>query len=368
MRAERNSAFWLALNYLVTGGLLSAGKALRYFDSPEKLFHAEKDWLDSVNLSELAQQKILSGELNDRASRELEKLKEKEYTLLTFEDNRYPQILREIVEPPLVLYCYGQAEVTSWAAVAVVGSRRPSAYGRTIAEKLAEELAATGIVVVSGLARGIDTQAHRGALQSGRTIAVLGSGLERLYPRENQMLAERIAEKGAVVSEFPLEAEPLNYHFPLRNRVISGLTLACVVIEANRKSGALITARLALDQGREVMAVPGPVTSELSQGTNFLIKYGAKLVESSEDVISELPSPWKEVALSQLVARRQRVPELEDREKKVFEALPEDTVIHIDELSDKIQMTVAELLTILLSLEMRELVVQEAGKFFRRRV
>lgn len=368
MRTERNSAFWLALNYLVTEGFLSAGKALHYFDSSEKLFDAEKDWLWSINLSESARKKILSGELKDWACLELEMLREKEYTLLTFEDKQYPQILREIVEPPLVLYCYGQAEVTGWAAVAVVGSRRPSAYGRTVAERLAEELAATGLVVVSGLARGIDTQAHRGALRSGRTIAVLGSGLDRMYPKENRMLAERIAEKGAVVSEFPLEAEPLHYHFPLRNRVISGLALACVVVEASRKSGALITARLALDQGREVLAVPGPVTSELSQGTNYLIKQGAELVESSEDVVSELPSPWKEVAISQLAASRRRVPELEDREKKVFEALPEDTVIHIDELSDKIQMTVAELLTILLSLEMRELVVQEAGKFFRRRV
>lgn len=368
MRAEERSAFWLALNYLITDGFLSAGKARRYFDSPEKLFHPKKDWLNSINLSETTRQKVLSGELVDLAFRELENLRGKEYTLLTFEEPGYPQYLREIVEPPLVLYCYGQAEILNWAGVAVIGSRRPTAYGRLVAEKLAEELAASGLVVISGLARGIDTQAHRGALRSGRTLAILGSGLEKIYPKENRMLAERIAEKGAVVSEFPLEAEPLSYHFPLRNRVISGLALACVVVEASRKSGALITARLALDQGREVLAVPGPVTSDLSQGTNYLIKQGAKLVETSEDVVSELPSPWKEAALSRLTAKKQSFPELENRERKVFEALPATTVIHIDELSDKIQMTVAELLTVLLSLEMKELIVQEAGKFFRRRV
>lgn len=368
MRVEERRVFWLALNYLVTDGFLSAGKALRYFDFPEKLFQPDKDWLNSISLSESTRQKILSGKLLERAAQELEKLGEKEYTLLTFEDSGYPQILREIVEPPLVLYCHGQPEVLSWATVAVVGSRRPTAYGRMMAEKLADELAASGLVVISGLARGIDTLAHRGALRSGRTVAVLGSGLDKIYPKENRMLAEKITEKGAVVSEFPLDSEPLGYHFPLRNRVISGLSLACLVIEASQKSGALITARLALDQGREVLAVPGPVTSDLSQGTNYLIKHGAKLVESVEDVVSELPFPWKEAALSRLAERRQSVPELEDREKRVFEALPENSVIHIDELSDKIQIAVAELLTILLSLEMKELVVQEAGKFFRRRV
>lgn len=368
MREKEKPVFWLALNYLVSEGLLSAKKALHYFDSEEKVFCPDQHWLKSLKIGQMAREKLLSGELLVRAERELEKLGEKEYTLLPFNDSRYPQSLREVVEPPLVLYCYGQTQVLGWAAVAVVGSRRPTAYGRTMAEKLAEELAASGLVVVSGLARGIDTLAHRAALRGGLTVAVLGSGLDNVYPKENRMLAEKIAEKGAVVSEFPLDSEPLGFHFPLRNRLISGLSLACLVIEASRKSGALITARLAADQGREVMAVPGPVTSDLSQGTNFLIKQGAKLTESAEDVILELPSPWKEAALSRLAEKPRTREELTGREKQVYEALPENEVIHIDDLSDKIQMAVAELLTVLLSLEMKELVVQEVGKFFRRRV
>jgi len=249
----------------------------------------------------------------------------------------------------------------------VVGSRKPSGYGKVMADRLSEALAACGLVVVSGLARGVDTMAHRGALRSGWTVAVLGSGLENIYPGENRMLAEKIAETGAVISEFPLDSEPLGFHFPLRNRVISGLSLACLVIEASLKSGALITARLAADQGREVLAVPGPVDSDLSRGANLLIKHGAKLVESAEDILMELPSPWKEAALSRLSEKNRFSPELEGREKEVYQALPETSLIHIDDLADKIQISVAELLTVLLALEMKDLVVQEAGKFFRRR-
>ncbi|HRD01525.1 MAG TPA: DNA-processing protein DprA [Candidatus Saccharicenans sp.] len=367
MRIDNHRVFWLALNFLVTDGYLSAGKALRYFDSEDKLLQPEASYLSSCQLSSQARQKILSGELVSRASFEVEKLRQKEYTLLSFKDSSYPELLREIVEPPLVLYAYGQTDLLNQAAVAIVGSRHPTSYGRLVADKLADELAACGLIVTSGLARGIDTLAHQGALRSGKTLAVLGSGLDRIYPRENRLLAEKIAAKGLVISEFPLDSEPLSFHFPLRNRVLSGLSLACLVVEAGAKSGALITARLALDQGREVMAVPGPVTSELSRGTNLLIKHGAKLVESAEDIVSELPFPWNEAALSRLASRKQVKPELNEQEKKVMEALPENSVIHIDELSDKIQISVGELLTVLLSLEMKETVIQEPGKFFRRR-
>ncbi len=367
MKAEKQQLFWLALNNLVSAGLLSAKRALRLFDSEDRLFSPEDDWLSFYKIGSAAREKLISGELLDFANEELEKLGKKEYTLITFEETRYPQLLREIVEPPLVLYCHGQPEVLSWASVAVVGSRRPTPYGRIIAGKFSEELAAAGLVVISGLARGVDTLAHRGALNGGRTVAVLGSGLEKIYPKENRMLVEKIAEEGAVVTEFPLDSEPLGFHFPMRNRVISGLALACLVIEGSLRSGALITARLANDQGREVLAVPGPIDSELSQGPNYLIKQGAKLVESVEDILTELPEPWQEAALSRLAKKKSARPELQGREKQVYEALPANSVIHIDDLSDKIQIAVAELLTILLSLEMKEMVVQEAGKCFRRR-
>lgn len=368
MTGDRRLLSWLVLNYLVSEGLLSASRAVSLQQAGRGLFPPDEALFDSFRLRPAARQKLQSGELLARAEVELEKLARKEYTLLTFEDARYPRLLREIVEPPPVLYCLGQPEILDWAAVAVVGSRRPSSYGRIQAEKLSEEMAACGLVVVSGLARGIDTLAHRGALRNGRTVAVLGSGLENIYPRENRMLAEQITEKGALVSEFPLDSEPLGFHFPLRNRIISGLSLACLVVEAGLKSGALITARLAADQGREVLAVPGPVDSELSRGTNFLIKHGARLTESVEDILLELPSPWKEAALSLLSEKKASSPELSGREKQVYQALPETSLIHIDALSDKIQMSVAELLTVLLALEMKDLVVQEAGKFFRRRI
>jgi len=367
VRIDNHQVFWLALNYLVTDGCLSAGKALRFFDSEDKLLNPEPDYLSCCQLSSLARQRILSGELVSRASLEAEQLERNGYILLNFKDSQYPQLLKEIVEPPVVLYAYGQIDLLNQAGVAVVGSRHPTAYGRLLADKLADELAACGLVVTSGLARGIDTLAHQGALRSGKTLAVLGSGLDRIYPKENRLLAEKIAARGLVVSEFPLGSEPLSFHFPLRNRVLSGLSLACLVVEAGLKSGALITAGLALDQGREVMAVPGPVTSDLSRGTHFLIKHGAKLVESVEDIVSELPFPWNEAALNQLTTSKSARSELNSQEKKVLQALSENEVIHIDELSDKIQIPVGELLTVLLSLEMKEAVIQEPGKFFRRR-
>ncbi len=367
MTEEKRQLRWLGLNYLVSEGLLSARRAISLMEAEGELFPPDEALLEAARLRPTARQKLQSGELQAWAEAELEKLARKEYTLLPFEDVRYPRLLREIVEPPPVLYCQGQPEILNWAAVAVVGSRRPSVYGQVMTDRLSEALAGCGLVVVSGLARGVDTRAHRGALRCGRTVAVLGSGLDNIYPGENRMLAEKIAEKGAVVSEFPLDSEPLGFHFPLRNRVISGLSLACLVIEASLKSGALITARLAADQGREVLAVPGPVDSDLSQGTNLLIKHGAKLVQSAEDVLLELPSPWKEAAMSRLAEKGNSVPELVGREKEVYQALPGDSLIHIDDLSDKIQISVAELLTVLLALEMKDLVVQEAGKFFRRR-
>ena len=194
---------------------------------------------------------------------------------MTFEDAAYPPLLREIYDPPLVLYVSGRPETLAGPAVAIVGARRPTPYGRAVARRLAGDLASRGLVVVSGLARGIDTCAHSGAVEAGgRTVAVLGSGLDEIYPPENRDLAAKVGETGAVVTELPLGAPPLGFHFPLRNRIISGLATGLVVVEAARQSGSLITARLALEENREVMAVPGNVTSGLSEGTNGLIRSG----------------------------------------------------------------------------------------------
>lgn len=221
--------------------------------------------------------------------KEAELLEQSGTKFLTWADEAYPDYLRHIFNPPAVLYYLGDGLGDVDPAVALVGSRRATYYGRDMAHRLGKELAEAGITVVSGMARGIDTAAHRGALDGGgRTIAVLGSGLDVVYPRENTKLMREIAAHGTVISEFPLGSMPEGWHFPVRNRIISGLSRGTVVIEAAERSGALITAELALEQGRDVMAVPGNVTSPVSCGPNRLIKQGARLVESSDDVLDEI--------------------------------------------------------------------------------
>jgi DNA processing protein len=277
--------------------------------------------------------------------------------------------LREIFDPPFVLYCEGDAETLRDPAVAVVGARRPTPYGRAVAEKLAGDLAARGCIIASGLAAGIDACAHRGALRKGRTVAVLGSGLDRPYPRENRGLHREIAARGAVLSEFPLGTPPLAENFPVRNRIISGLALGLVVVEAARKSGSLITAKLALSQDREVMAVPGNVTSPLSEGPNGLIRDGARPVASWEDVAEGLPSPWRE----ELLARRDAKEEnsgasLSPDERRLLDGLPVDAALPIDDLAERTGLSVPVLLALLLGLELKGAVVQRPGKEFQRRM
>jgi DNA processing protein len=286
--------------------------------------------------------------------------------LLTFEDEDYPPPLKEIFDPPFVLYGAGHPEVLKEAAVAVVGARRPTPYGRAAAEKLAKDLAAAGLVVVSGLARGIDSAAHWGALESGKTVAVLGSGLNDIYPPENKGLFRKIAEEGAVITEFPQDMPPFSFHFPLRNRIISGLSLATLVVEATLRSGSLITARLSLEQNRDVMAFPGSPASDLSRGTNWLIKSGAKLVETWEDVVEELPSPLRETLLSRRTEEKKKMPALSPQEKRIFDRLSVETPVHIDELVEAADTPISEMLGLLLNLELKGLVRQAPGKFFLR--
>ena len=208
---------------------------------------------------------------------------------LSIEDEGYPECLKHIYDPPQTLFVKGGFLKQDSLAVAIVGTRHPTVYGRDAAQRIAVECAAEGLTVVSGLARGIDTAAHKGALKAGgRTIAVLGSGILNIYPKQNQQLAEEIAENGAVITEFPVNAKPLPINFPQRNRIISGLSLAVVVVEAAARSGSLITAHCALEQGREVFALPGLARSVTSQGTHQLLKEGARLVETAQDILEEL--------------------------------------------------------------------------------
>jgi DNA processing protein len=330
------------------------------------LFRTSVRELQSLGVEKEKARELTSPELFKRVSETLSWIGRKGYFVLTVDDPEYPETLREIFDPPYVLYGAGRPEVLREPAVAVVGARRPTPYGRAVAEKLGRDLAASGLVVVSGLARGIDSIAHWGALESGRTVAVLGSGLDDVYPPENKGLFRKVAETGAVITEFPPRMPPLGFHFPLRNRIISGLSLATLVVEATRQSGSLITARLALEQNRDVMAVPGNLTSELSRGANWLIKSGAKLVETWEDVVEELPSPLRERLLAPKAEEKRTMPAMSPEERKVFDRLSPDALTHIDALVEETNASVSEMLSLLLSLELKGLVRQAPGKHFQR--
>ena len=358
--------YWVALNLVLSDTLRPAQKILDYFGSPENACRAPAHELESLGLEKDRALRLAFPGLLDEAARVLAAAERKGWRLLTRDDESYPPLLREIFDPPHVLYVAGDPEILSAPAVAVVGARRPTPFGRAVAERLARDLAARGLVVVSGMAAGIDSLAHWGALLAGRTVAVLGSGFDEVYPKENKELFRKIAATGAVVTEFPPAARPLGYHFPLRNRVISGLTLAVVVVEATRRSGSLITARLALEQNREVMAVPGNITSALSSGTNWLIKTGAKLVETWEDVVEELPSPLRERFLSRREEEKKKMPAMSPEERTVFDRLSVETPVHIDELVEAANTSVSEMLGLLLNLELKGLIRQAPGKFFQR--
>jgi len=284
--------------------------------------------------------------------------------IVTFWDSDYPEILKTIHDPPILLYVKGELDGKEEKRIAVVGMRSPSQYGRWVAERFGEDLARQGISVVSGMARGIDTASHRGALRgNGKTLAVLGCGVDVIYPPENRDLYHQIADQGAVISEFPMKTEPLGVHFPRRNRIISGLCRGTVVVEAGNKSGALITAYMALEQGREVFAVPGNIRSLKCRGTHRLIKQGAKLIESVEDIISEIPQ-WKEMEKRR---PKEAVSELlSSDEKKIWEVLSEEP-IHIDRISSEAKMTTSEALALLLSLELKNCVKQLSGMMFVRK-
>ncbi len=358
---------WLAFHLTFRTCPGAGRRVLERFGTVREVFRSRPADLGGLRLPDDAFQAISTRAALGAAAEELEKIQRKAYTLLTFEDPGYPRHLREIYDPPSVLYCDGRPEVLNEPAVAVVGSRRPSPYGRALAGKLAGDLACRGLAIVSGLAVGIDACAHWGALKEGRTIAVLGSGLDVLYPWVNRGLAAKIAERGAVVTEFPLGTPPLQQNFPVRNRIISGLALGLVVVEAAERSGSLISAGFALDQGREVLAVPGNVTSDLSRGTNGLIKAGAKLVEGWEDVAAELPSPWREKLLAEREEKMDNVRDsLSEAEGRLMKELPADDAVHVDELAERTGQPVAGLLALLLGLELRGLVVQHPGKLFHR--
>lgn len=283
--------------------------------------------------------------------------------VVAFTDAGYPPLLREINDPPVMLYVKGELPDFESPAVAVVGTRHPSHYGLKMSEVIARDLAYSGVTVVSGMARGCDTAAHKGALfAKGRTIAVLGTGVDVPYPGENAKLYAQILEAGAVVSEFPMSTPPAPYNFPKRNRIISGLSLGVVVVEAPLRSGALQTARLALDYNRDVFAVPGPVTSPKSMGTNRLIKEGAMLVETAADVLGALNITGE----SRAAAGTEPLA-LSGDERVVWDSIKDDPV-HIDAIISATGLSAPVASALLLDMELRGLVVQTPGMCFLRRV
>jgi DNA processing protein len=374
---------WIALNMTPGVGPRAAARLLERFGSAEGVYAALRAELERLRLKPEAVESIVLRDQHEAATTELERVRELGADVLVLDDGTYPALLREISDPPITLYVKGDwATCFDSPCVAIVGSRRSSTYGQNVATMLARDLASRGVVVVSGLARGIDAAAHRGALEAGgRTVAVLGTGVDEVYPRDHRKLADEIlAKNGAIVSQFPLGTPPLPENFPYRNRIISGLSLGTVLVEAAENSGSLITARLAMEQNREVFAVPGNITSRNSFGTNYLIKgAGAKLVQQWQDICAELPpeiaarllppEPKERRGKNDGASASAVVPsDLTDDERAVFRLISTDEPSHIDALAEESKLSLSSLTSALLGLEMRELVSQLPGKCFVRKL
>ena len=329
-------------------------------------------FLSLYQANEAVLRRIMPGEavtglLNLRRSKlscdSLERLEAQGFEVLTILDQTYPYYLKKIPDPPFVLYCAGNPDLFTGFSLAIVGSRNASRYGRTVARQLGEELAEYGVIVISGMARGIDTEAHMGALNNGTTIAVLGSGLNVVYPRENQALYERIRTHGLVISEFPLDSPPDPKNYKLRNRIISRLTRREIVVEDQEKSSALITADMALEQNRDVMAVPGPVTTKNSIGTNRLIQQGAKLIIDTQDIIYEYPDfDWQKSANS-IVVEGVLFTEQDSEEAEILQLIELDG-IHFDELLQRTNLDHGTLSSLLLKLELKGIVTSTPGNYY----
>ena len=357
--------YWLALHLLPDIGPVVARRLISTFGSPEEIFlrpAAELKEVAGIGRSRLTS--ITGFHQWDGVRREIDRAAKTGVTLITPDDPAYPEGLRHIHDAPLVLYVKGRLTEMDKYAIAMVGSRTASPYGLEVAEGMGRTLASSGLTVISGMARGIDTASHRGALTAGgRTIAVLGSGIDVPYPAANRGLMQAIETSGAVISEFPFGTKPHKENFPMRNRIISALSLGTVVVEAALDSGSLITVAYALEQGKEVFAVPGNVTSANSRGTNDLIKKGARMVERAEDVIEEL-SPRLKSALKEDALRVEKtLPQMTDEEQSLYNCLLNGPR-HIDAIIREMRLPSSRALSLLLALELRGIIRQTQGKHF----
>ncbi len=359
MNAEEMQ-YWLRWNRVPGIGSIRFFKLLQEFGNMKDAWHAPLS-----RLQPLIGEKAAASLRQTRAwdpERELRSLGQQGFWVVCHPDENYPAPLRKIADPPPLLYGVGQFSQGDDIAIAVVGTRNPSPQGEYIAQELAMNLSHQGLTIVSGMARGIDSQAHLGALEAqGRTIAVLGCGLDIVYPPENRDLMERIVAQGAVVSEYPLKTQPLAQNFPARNRIISGLSLGVVVVEAAQDSGSLITAGFAVEQGREVFAVPGNIGSDGSKGPHKLLKQGAKLVEDYRDILAELAIPHLEMAE---VAAAQ-IDSFSPSEQKILGVMSREP-LHVDQILRRVALAPAELNAVLIQLELKGVVKRFPGQLYLR--
>jgi DNA processing protein len=377
-KTSEASMQWLALALTPGLGPTKARRVIEFFGSVEAVFRASLTELEAAGLRAVSAQSLGTGRSMELAQDEIGKAAAADARVIALDDPAYPAQLKQIYDPPLILYVRGNDEVISQPGIALVGTRHPTPYGSGMAERLACDLAARGLVIFSGMARGIDTAGHRGAIAAkGKTVAVWGTGVDVVYPKENTRLVEQIlALGGAIISEFPIGTFPAPQNFPIRNRIISGISLGVLVVEAAEYSGTRITARCALEQNREVFAVPGNVTNKGSWTPNTLIKQGAKLVATWEDIWEELPT---DVRLTlQPDGSNESQPgdtaslfeetELAPHEKKIFAILKADESTHIDEIVERLEpaLSSSEIFAALFELELAGKVKQLPGKNFVR--
>ncbi|MFH1398420.1 MAG: DNA-processing protein DprA [Candidatus Omnitrophota bacterium] len=352
----------VGLNLILDIGSIRLKRLLDYFCTPENILKAPREELMRIlGIADKIVDKIRALKRED-LDNELNLAGKQGVKIISYKDDDYPENLKQIVDPPIILYIIGELKKEDKFSLGVVGSRRASFYGLSSSEKFAYNLASKGLTIVSGMARGIDTYAHQGALKAGgRTLAVIGSGFNQIYPPENKRLALEIAKSGAVISEFPMNTGPFRQNFPRRNRVISGLSLGVLVVEAARNSGALITADFALEQGRDVFALPGKIDAVNSSGTNGLIKQGAKLVSGVDDILEELNI----VFINEKPGSERKPLSLTEREILLYDLLSSYPTC-LDEILENANMDMTEAAHLLLKLELRKLIRQLPGKQFVR--
>lgn len=367
-----NLKYYLALNHLHGIGATTLAKLQGFFSSLFDAFNASEADLCQAGLSPNHAKAIKQIDFT-RINKELDWAHQKNHHLLTLEDDDYPQLLKNIYSPPIVIFAQGNIELLDRPQIAMVGARHPSRMGKEIAYSFAAELASYNLTITSGLALGIDGASHAGALSTGTTLAVLGAGIDKIYPLSHASLAEKIKAEGLLLSEFPLEAVPRPENFPRRNRIISGLSLGTLVVEAGLKSGSLITAHYAIEQGREVFAIPNSIHHPQAKGCHYLIQQGAKLVEQSRDILLELGGIYAALAEKKIILSKNpadksnslsKMNELGE-EYKILLNLIQDSCTHIDFILDRIDLSYEVVISMLLQLELRGFIEAVAGGYQR---